>query len=434
MSNLFAVNDGLVLKIQKYLFFLIPISFIIGQAAVSIIFFSIILSSIFSLNKIVGTLKKYRNYDIVLLFFFIYLLFSSILKDSQVLIDSILLFRFLIFYFIIKYLVVNFSIKDFKIFLTIVLFCSIFVIIDLLYEKYFGFDFFGFGKPPGNELRLTGPFRNEPIPGSYLLNIGFYSFVSVYIFSSEAKTSLVKVLIPILIIIIFGLSIFLTGERISFIMFLFLISLIFIFYIKIRKAVIFSLIFILSGSFIISIKNNYYKERYLNFLNNIGTYKNLEKYHNDSFFDSQWGAHLLTAYKMYSDNNLTGIGIRQFRVICSNQNYEKIKSKSVNIRCSSHPHNLYFEILSETGLIGFFIFVMFLFLISIHFIKTFKNSDKDYIYILSVYTFCVFLMLFWPIRSTGSFFSNFNGSVYWLTISLLSGLLLKQSLKNNNNC
>jgi O-antigen ligase len=434
MGNLFAVNDGLVFKIQKYLFFLIPISFIIGQAAVSIIFFSIILSSIFSLNRIVGTLKKYRNYDIVLLFFFIYLLFSSILKDSQVLIDSILLFRFLIFYFIIKYLVVNFSIKDFKIFLTIVLFCSIFVIIDLLYEKYFGFDFFGFGKPTGNELRLTGPFRNEPIPGSYLLNIGFYSFVSVYIFSSEAKTSLVRVLIPILIIIIFGLSIFLTGERISFIMFLFLISLIFIFFIKIRKAVIFSLIFILIGSFIISIKNNYYKERYLNFLNNVGIYKNLEKYHNDSFFDSQWGAHLLTAYKIYSDNNLTGIGIRQFRVICSNQNYEKIKSKSVNIRCSSHPHNLYFEILSETGLIGFFIFVMFLFLISIHFIKTFKSSDKDYIYILSVYTFCVFFMLFWPIRSTGSFFSNFNGSVYWLTISLLSGLLFKQSLKNNNNC
>ena len=433
MRNTFYVNDGLVFKIQKYLFFLIPVSFIIGQAAVSITFFSIVLSSIFSFKRILGTLKKYRNYDIVLLFFFIYLLLSSILKGSQVLIDSILLFRFLIFYFIIKYLIVNFSIKDFKIFITIILFCSIFVIIDLLYEKYFGFDFFGFGKPPGNELRLTGPFRNEPIPGSYLLNIGFYSFVSVYIFSSEAKTSLVKVLIPILTII-FGFSIFLTGERISFIMFLFLILLISIFYIKIRKVVIFSLIFIFIGSFIISFKNNYYKDRYLNFLNNVGIYKNLEKYHNDSFFDSQWGAHLLTAYKMYSDNNLTGIGIRQFRVICSNQNYEKIKSKSVNIRCSTHPHNLYFEILSETGLIGFSLFTMFLFLISIHFIKIFKSSNKDYIYILSVYTFCVFFMLFWPIRSTGSFFSNFNGSVYWLTISLLSGLLFKQDLKNNNNC
>jgi O-antigen ligase len=433
MPNMFTVNDDLVFNIQKYLFFLIPVSFIVGQAAVSIIFFSIILLSIFSLKKIVSTFKNYRNYDIVLLLFFIYLLFSSIFKDPQVLVDSILLLRFLIFYFITKYLVLNFSIKDFKIFLTIILFCSIFVIMDLLYEKYFGFDFFGFGKPLGNELRLTGPFRNEPIPGSYLLNIGFYSFVSIYIFSSEAKTSLVKLLIP-LQITIFGLSIFVTGERISFIMFILLISLIFIFYSKIRKVVVFSLIFILIGSFIISTKNNYYKDRYLNFLNNVGIHKNFEKYHNSSFFDSQWGAHLLTAYEMYSDNNLTGIGIRQFRVICSNQNYEKIKSKSVNIRCSTHPHNLYFEILSEVGLIGFSLFAMFLLLISIHFMKIFKSSNKDFIYILSVYTFCVFFMLFWPIRSTGSFFSNFNGSVYWLTISLFSGLLLKQDLKNNNNC
>jgi O-antigen ligase len=243
----------------------------------------------------------------------------------------------------------------------------------------------------------------------------------------------VKLLIP-LQITIFGLSIFVTGERISFIMFILLISLIFIFYSKIRKVVVFSLIFILIGSFIISTKNNYYKDRYLNFLNNVGIHKNFEKYHNSSFFDSQWGAHLLTAYEMYSDNNLTGIGIRQFRVICSNQNYEKIKSKSVNIRCSTHPHNLYFEILSEVGLIGFSLFAMFLLLISIHFMKIFKSSNKDFIYILSVYTFCVFFMLFWPIRSTGSFFSNFNGSVYWLTISLFSGLLLKQDLKNNNNC
>jgi O-antigen ligase len=425
------VNDDLVFKIQKYLFFLIPISFIIGQTAVAIIFFSIILSSIFCLKKIAVIFKKYKNYDIVLLLFFIYLVISSFFKDPKVLVNSILLLRFCLFYFIVKYLVLNFSIKDFKIFLTIIFCCSTFVIMDLFYEKYFGFDIFGFGKPPGNELRLTGPFRNEPIPGSYLLNIGFYSFVSIYIFSSDAKTSLAKILIPLLIII-FGLSIFITGERISFIMFIFLISLIFIFYIKIRKVVIFSLIFILIGTFIISAKNNYYQDRYLNFLKNIGINKNIEKYHNDTFFDSQWGAHLLTAYEMFNNNNLTGIGVRQFRVICSNQNYEKIKSKSANIRCSTHPHNLYFEILSETGLIGFSLFSIFLFLIFIDFIKIFKSSNKDYIYILFVYTFCVFVMLFWPIRSTGSFFSNFNGSVYWLTISLFSGLLLKQDLKNNN--
>ena len=68
---MFVINDDLVFKIQKYLFFLIPISFIVGQTAVAIIFFSIILSSIFCLKKITVIFKKYRNYDIAILFFFV---------------------------------------------------------------------------------------------------------------------------------------------------------------------------------------------------------------------------------------------------------------------------------------------------------------------------------------------------------------------------
>jgi O-antigen ligase len=429
---MFINNNDLVLKVQKYFFFLIPISFIIGQAAVSVIFFLIIFLSIFSVKKIKNILKLNKNYDTILIIFFFYIFFSSLFKSSQVLVNSIYLFRFLIFYFTIKYLVVNFSLKDIKIFLSITLLCSFFVLIDLFYEKYFGLDFFGYGRPPGNELRLTGPFRNEPIPGSFLLNIGFYTFVIVYMFSSEAKVIYKKILISFLVIF-FGVGIFVTGERMSFLMYILLIFLIFIFFNKIRKKIILSLILILLSIFLISFKDNYYKDRYLNFLKNIGVQKNIEKNNNFDFFDSQWGAHLLTAYEMFKNNNLTGIGVRQFRVACINEEYEKIKSKSVDIRCSSHPHNLYFEILSETGLIGLTFFSFFLFLIASHFFKIFRNLDKDYFYFLLVYSFCVFLMLFWPIRSTGSFFSNFNGSIYWLTISLFSGLLLKKDLTKKNN-
>ena len=239
----------------------------------------------------------------------------------------------------------------------------------------------------------------------FLLNIGFYTFVIVYMFSSEAKVIYKKILISFLVIF-FGVGIFVTGERMSFLMYIFLIFLIFIFFNKIRKKIILSLILILLSIFLISFKDNYYKDRYLNFLKNIGVQKNIEKNNNFGFFDSQWGAHLLTAYEMFKNNNLTGIGVRQFRVACINEEYEKIKSKSVDIRCSSHPHNLYFEILSETGLIGLTFFSFFLFLIASHFFKIFRNLDKDYFYFLLVYSFCVFLMLFWPIRSTGSFFSN----------------------------
>jgi hypothetical protein len=299
----------LVFKIQKYLFFFVPISFIVGQAAVSITFFLITILSIFCFKKFTNVLKESKNYDIILIIFFFYLLFSSFFKNSEILINSILLFRFLIFYFTVKYLVVNFSLKDIKIFLFITLLCSVFVLLDVFYEKYYGLDFFGYGRPPGNELRLTGPFRNEPIPGSFLLNIGFYTFVIVYMFSYEAKIIYKKILISFLIIF-FGIGIFITGERMSFLMYILLIFLIFIFFNKIRKKIILSLILILLSIFLISFKDNYYKDRYLNFLKNIGVQNNTETNNNLSFFDSQWAAHFLTSYEMFRNNNLTGIGVR----------------------------------------------------------------------------------------------------------------------------
>lgn len=327
-------------------------------------------------------------------------------------------------------MIVNFSLKDIKIFLSIILLCSFFILIDLFYEKYFGLDFFGYGRPIGNELRLTGPFRNEPIPGSYLLNIGFYAFVIVYMFSSELKVFYKKILISFLITL-FGIGIFITGERMSFLMYLFLILLIFIFFCKIRKKIFISLLLIFLSVSLISLKDDYFKNRYQNFLSNVGV--QIDKNNSFKFFDSQWGAHLLTSYEMFKNNQLFGIGVRQFRVVCFNEEYNKIKSKSVDIRCSSHPHNIYFEILSETGLVGLIFFSFFLFLITYRFFKIFRGLEKDYFYFLLIYSFCVFFMLFWPLRSTGSFFSNFNGSVYWLTISLFSGLLLRMELIKNKN-
>jgi O-antigen ligase len=405
-----------------------------GQAAISLVSFFIIFLTIIDFKKVKFILKKNLNFDYVLIIFFLYIVLSSSFKSLSIFINSLYLTRFLLLYFSIKYLILNLSLKDFRIFLKIIFFCSIFVIIDLFYQKYFGLDFFGFGAPLGNELRLTGPFKNEPIPGSYLLNIGFYSIVFLYMFFFKAKVYN-KNLVIISTILIFALAIFLTGERMSFLMFIFLNCIIFVFFTKIRKQIFFSFILILISISVISYSNNYYKDRIFNFSYNIGIYKDYNKSDNNmTFLDSQWGAHLLTSYEMFRNNPLTGVGVRQFRVQCSENDYAKINSKSKDIRCSTHPHNLYFEILSETGLVGLFLFTIFLFLVSVHFIKIFKSSKKYYICILSVYTFCVFLMLFWPIRSTGSFFSNFNGSVYWLIISLLSGLLFKQDLKNNNNC
>ena len=59
-----------------------------------------------------------------------------------------------------------------------------------------------------------------------------------------------------------------------------------------------------------------------------------------------------SAFKIFFDNSLFGVGLKNFREVCD----------MVGRVCSSHPHNLYFELLSETGLIGLSIFVIFIIL------------------------------------------------------------------------
>ena len=66
----------------------------------------------------------------------------------------------------------------------------------------------------------------------------------------------------------------------------------------------------------------------------------------------QWGAHYLTSIEIFKDSKLFGSGIKTFRNVCNNEKYADINSVNSNNRCSSHPHNIYFEILAETGLVG----------------------------------------------------------------------------------
>ena len=130
---------------------------------------------------------------------------------------------------------------------------------------------------------------------------------------------------------------------------------------------------------------------------------------------------------MIKEKPFIGLGIKGFRKECSNPRYENIKSLAYFVRCSSHPHNLYFEILTETGFFGFVsIFIFFSFLI----IKSFKlililnkkniNSQDRIILSCFIAAFAVVLTILWPIRSSGSFFSNLNGSMLWFSICLLN--------------
>jgi len=440
---------------------LLPISIIIGQAIISLVLLICALIFIIKLKdlKIETSTENY-----FLLFFFIILIFSTIINNDfqnqnnfKTFFKSLLYLKFLILYFITLDAKINkYFFYNLKNIFIIIFICLIFVLFDTLYQYFHPqkIDIFGYKATLENANRLTGPFgTDEAIPGAYLIKIGFVGliFLNYFIFEKYNSNKIFLYTFLSTLNLIFFIGILLSGERISFLMAL-LSSLIFIILTKRLK-----LFFITIGSlfFIIFIyilsSNQYIQERYKILgkyflakdfvtidLNKISDDDHKKK-NNINFLNNQWGAHYLTSIEMLKDKPLLGSGIKGFTNSCGNSKYENIRSLAYYKRCSSHPHNLYFEIIVETGILGFITIIIFFSIIMIKSLKqiiilnNIKISSEDKI-ILSCFiaTFAVLTSILWPARSSGSFFSNMNGSMIWFSISLISLFRRYFELRINN--
>ena len=145
---------------------------------------------------------------------------------------------------------------------------------------------------------------------------------------------------------------------------------------------------------------------------------NCENFWDEEFIldiDSKHKNILKTFNEIYKDNIIFGSGIKTFRLECSKEEYSKIKSAKSDIRCSTHPHNIYFEIISETGSLG----VLFFLLLFIFFIKDTKLFSRENLTKNPEIPVLIFIY-FWPIQSTGSFFFNLE----WFFLSINNFLYL----------
>tara|TARA_B100001094_G_C17909938_1_gene660694 strand:+ start:290 stop:796 length:507 start_codon:yes stop_codon:yes gene_type:complete len=137
-------------------------------------------------------------------------------------------------------------------------------------------------------------------------------------------------------------------------------------------------------------------------------------------------SHYITAFKIFLDKPIFGHAPKTYRVLCSD-----IKFNYNEYSCATHPHNIYLQLLSETGLVGsLYLFVPFILLIylsgkqALSFVTSIKPSMSDYQVCLSA---CILLTL-WPIVPSLNFFNNWNSIVIYLPI----GFLLS-SLNEKNN-
>jgi O-antigen ligase len=130
---------------------------------------------------------------------------------------------------------------------------------------------------------------------------------------------------------------------------------------------------------------------------------------------------------LFKKNYTFGVGLKNYRVDCDNQ--VDPRPESPFQFCSTHPHNFYLEILSETGLIGFAIFIICFFYFIKFVLNEIKNNVnfKKYSSIALGNALILFISLF-PLKTSGSFFTTWNGSFFWFNLGVLL-LMVKDEKK-----
>lgn len=117
-----------------------------------------------------------------------------------------------------------------------------------------------------------------------------------------------------------------------------------------------------------------------------------------------------TSFEISKQNFLIGSGHKSFRILCPEVNIDTGKYQKT---CSLHPHNLYLEILLTAGFISLIAFVALMF--HIFFSLFFYSKNVNYKIILLIIT----TVELFPFRPYGSIFSSFNGTMFWLFLSIV---------------
>ena len=425
MINIISNKINLFEKIIYFLIIVLPITLVSGP------FLSDLSISIISILFIYISLKNklyfyYKNiYSKIFGLFFIILLLTSIFSiDPFVsLKKTIFFFRFWIFTLAVWYI---FSLKKEKLLnLLITTFTIVFII--LIIDGYIQFflkeNIFGW---PIQGSRVSSLFKDELILGSYLSRL-LPIYFALLVFTKFDKKKYKYFLFFIIFVGIETLT-FLSGERVAF-FFVNASSIMLIFTMQNYK--VFRICSIIMSVILILLLINIYPKstdrivdktiHQLGFEKNIENNNEVELTDVDKskqkkyIFSLEHQNHYVSSIRMFKDNIFTGIGPRMFRYMCPLEEYNIWEG------CSTHPHNTYVQLLTETGIIGFaFGFIIFL-IIFISIIKHFFYKLLKNRIIYNDFQLCLLsaiMISIWPFVPTGGFFNSWLNIIYFFPVGL----------------
>ena len=396
--------------------------------------FCILLSLIFIIynlkyRKWLDFIKNNNFYFYFFFIFFIYLNVNSLFSFNPKIsfASSFPFIRIVLFIFALSFFINN-NKKTYKSIYVISAFSFFFLFIDTIAQYFFGLDIFG--NAQANPNRISSFFRDELIMGSYVSRLLPIILGVSFLFKFEKKY-----FFNLIILSIAGVLVALSGERLAAFYF---IGLFIVYFLLTKKHVLkfgtLIIIFLVASiSYKPVIIDRFYKDT-IRQINQTG-----------SIFSYRHTLHYKTAYDMFLDEKILGHGLKSFRYKCSDQRYEnKIKEKQkldlnnnnsgyiteYKNGCNTHPHNIYFEFLSELGIVGIIFLLTMLFFttykLTYYSLKNvFKKKINEIEVGRSLILTGIFLQLF-PMVPSGSYFTNWMMIIFHLSVGFyLSTLKLK---------
>jgi len=296
--------------------------------------------------------------------------------------------------------------------------------LDTYLESISGTNILGYGEAYGS--RIVSFFKDEPIVGGYINS--FYLIIIGHLFYLSNDISNRYKYIILIFSIFFIIAIVLTGERsnaikatLGFFLFYFFNN-----FFKFKEKIISILLLVTLLGIFIS-KSDYlnlrYQGQFLDKIKNTIMVKKEIKKSESTVENTLYYELYKSGFEVFKRYPIFGVGNKNYRVeTCS-------KEKKLNYVCNTHPHQIYFEFLTEHGLIGSFILFFILFYLIFSKIKIILSS-KNYIQ----YSCIIFLTTsFIPFLPSGAFFGDYNLTIFWINLSIMYSVNRKTNIFTIDN-
>ena len=392
---------------------IMPVSIILGSS-ISLIN-TVLLSLIFFYEYFKTPRVEFydKNVLIALITLYIYLIFNSFISIdySSGILRNIGFVRFILFFLTINLIFykISYDKRLFKIW-TIVL---LIVIFDIYVERLTGSNLLGYGKvqidgvlqPHG--LRVVSFFKTEPIAGAFVT--GFFFIVLGYLIDSFKKKNNLRILLLCIVLFSF-IGILITGERSNTIKAFFGIILFFLITDFFDwKAKIFSILLLFTLLSTTIYFSDYLKLRYFGQLfEQIKTEENRKNFVEKSLYFKLYKSGM----SVFKNNPIFGVGNKNYRVETCD---EKKNVQHKDYHCLTHPHQIYIELLSEHGIFGTAVILSIIFYLLFRLLKQIIKSQNY----LQIGAFVFILINFTPVLPSGSFFNDFNLTLFMINFSLM---------------